>query len=545
MVLGLLAMSLIAAGSRPVVYARHGMVATSQPLAVECGLEALRAGGTAVDAAIATNACLGVTEPTSCGLGGDLFAIVWEPGKKRPAGLDASGRAPLALTAEKVTPTPRGTIPTDAPASWTVPGAADGWFELHGRFGKLPMARVLAPAIRHAEEGFPVSPVIARYWARGARKNASSPGFREVFMPAPREGQIFKNPALARTLRLLAERGRDAFYKGPIAAAIVDFSRRNGGFFAAEDFARHRSDWVEPVSTSYRGHDVWELPPPGQGLSALQILNILEPHDLRSLGRASADFWHLLVEAKKLAYADRARYFAEGVVPVAALLSKEYARRRGLLIDMQRAAAVDPPGDPEQLARPETAYLAAADDRGQMVSLIQSNYTGFGSGHAVPELGFGLQSRGACFALRAGHRNRLAPGKRPFHTIIPAFLSRAGTPLMAFGVMGGDMQPQGHVQVLVNLLDLGMGLQEAGDAARFHHTGSSDPDGTAMSQGGVLHLEDAVPAGVADELLRRGHRIERTDPAAYGGYQAIWRDPETGVYRGATESRKDGFAAGY
>lgn len=537
--------------SRSVVNARHGMVCAAQPLAVQAGVEVLQAGGSAVDAAIAVNACLALMEPTSCGLGGDLFAIVWDPKAGKLVGLNASGRAPLALTIEKVTPEPDGTIPLFSPYAWTVPGCADGWFELHAKYGKLPMSRVLERAIHYADEGFPLSPVIASDWARGAARFKDKPGFAEVFMPggkAPAEGETFRNPALAKTLRLLAGKGRDAYYRGPIAAALVRYSQAHGGFFAPEDFARHRSTWDAPISTDYRGWTVWELPPNGQGLAALQLLNLLENFDLKAMGRESADFWHVMTEAKKLAFADRARYYADPVfakVPVEALLSKEYAKRRAALVDLERAALTDSAGDPVALSRRETTYLCTADESGMMVSLIQSNYTGFGSGYVVPELGFGLQDRGGCFSLQRGHANALEPGKRPFQTIIPAFVTKDGKPLMAFGLMGGDMQPQGHAQIIVNLLDLGMNLQEAGDAIRWHHTGSSEPTGTVMTDGGVLHIEDGLPADVLAELKRRGHVLEPEPVGAYGGYQAIWRDPVTGLYSGATEKRKDGCAQGY
>jgi gamma-glutamyltranspeptidase/glutathione hydrolase len=561
--LGLLAASLMTAGidqttfaargsaTRSVVWAPHGMVCAAQPLAVQVGVDVLKQGGSAVDAAIAVNACLGLMEPTANGLGGDLFAIVWDPKTGKLAGLNASGRAPLALTPDKVAAEPDGTIPVYSPYAWTVPGCADGWFELHHRYGKLPMKRLLEPAIRYATEGFPLSPVIAENWAASVKRFADKPGFKEVFMPgghAPAEGEIFRNPALARTLTLLAEKGRDAYYQGPIAAAIVKFSQANGGFFALEDFARHHSTWDDPISTTYHGYTVWELPPNGQGLAALEMLNILENYDLKSMGRGSADFWHVMVEAKKLAFADRARYYADPAfakIPVAQLLSKDYARQRAALIDMQHAAQTDVPGDVAAINRGGTTYLCTADANGMMVSLIQSNYTGFGSGYVVPELGFGLQDRGAQFSLHAGHPNVLAPGKRPFHTIIPAFVTRDGEPLMAFGLMGGDMQPQGHAQVIVNLLDLGMNLQEAGDAIRFHHTDSSEPTGTVMKDGGILHIEDGLDPQVIGELKRRGHRLESESVGAYGGYQAIWRDARTHSYKGATERRKDGCAQGY
>lgn len=538
------------AATRSPVWAGHGVVASAQPLCTQAGVETLRKGGSAVDAAIATNACLGLMEPTANGLGGDLFAILWDPAQKKVVGLNASGRAPFALTADEVPPLPDGTIPLYSPYGWSVPGCGDGWLELHAKYGKLPLVEVLAPAIRYAEEGFPVSPVIAGNWAASVNRFKDKPGFAEVFLPggrAPKEGERFRNPALAKTLRLLGEKKR-AFWQGEFADAIVAFSKANDGFFGKEDFVRHRSTWDEPMSTSYRGYDVWELPPNTQGLAALQMLNLLEGFDLAKMGRESADFWHVLVEAKKVAYADRARFYADPAfakLPLERLLSKEYAKERAKKIDLRRASREDPPDEELVLNRRETTYLAAADASGLMVSLIQSNYTGFGSGYVVPALGIGIHNRGALFSLKEGHPNVLEPGKRPFQTIIPAFLTKDGQPLMAFGLMGGDMQPQGHVQVVVNLVDFGMNLQEAGDAIRFHHTGSSEPTGTIMKDGGELFLEEGLPEPVLEELMRRGHRIGREPVGAYGGYQAVARDPATGFLLGATEKRKDGAAAGF
>ena len=536
--------------TRSVTYARHGIVAAAHPLAVEIGLDVLKAGGSAVDAAIATNAALGFLEPVSCGLGGDLFAMVWDPKTEALYGLNASGRAPAALAIDKVPATEEGTIPVYSVYSWTVPGCADGWFELHEKFGKLPMEDILGPAAEIAREGAPVPQVIAGGWARGAAKFKDSPGFAEVFMPggnAPAEGEIFANPALADTLDALAVGGCDAYYRGEIAERMVAFSDEVGGFFSLEDLAAHSSEWVEPISTTYRGLTVWELPPNPQGLAALEMLNILEGFDLSAMGRDSTDFWHLLIEAKKLAYEDRAKYYADmqfAEVPVEALLDKGYAAERAKLIDMETAAERAVPGNPA-LENGDTTFLVTADSSGMLVALIQSNYTGFGSGYVVPSLGFGIQDRGALFSLDPDHPNALVPGKRPFHTIIPAFMGSNGVPDTAFGLMGGDMQPQGHVQIVVNLVDFGMNLQEAGDAPRFHHTGSSEPTGTVMNSGGVLHLESGLPMEVYRDLTKRGHRIEEVNPANFGGYQIIHRDPETGVLAGASESRKDGMAAGY
>jgi gamma-glutamyltranspeptidase / glutathione hydrolase len=533
--------------TRSVVFARHGMVAAAHPLAVQIGVDTLKKGGRAVDAAIAVNAALGVMEPMSCGIGGDLFAIVWDAKTARLYGLNASGRCPAALTADKVPAEADGTIPASTPYSWTVPGAVDGWLELHGRFGRLPMADLLAPAIAAARDGVPAPQVIAGLWAHGERLHAGKAGFAAVYLPgghAPREGELFRNPALADTYEAIARGGRDAFYTGKVARDVVAFSKANGGFFSEDDFARHRSDWVDPVSTDYRGVQVFELPPNTQGIAALEMLNILEGFDLKAMGRDSPQLWHTMVEAKKLAYEDRARYIADPAfakVPVEGLIAKDYARARARLMDPARAAARYEAGQPA-LDRGDTTYLAVADGDGNMVSLIQSNYETFGSGYVVD--GFAIQNRGALFDLKPGRPNSLQPGKRPFHTIIPAFAMRDGKPWMAFGLMGGDMQAQGHAQVIVNMVDFGMNLQEAGDAPRFYHSDSSEPTGTVMTRGGVLHLESGVPEEVRRDLVKRGHRVADT-VGTYGGYEAVARDPVTGVPSGATESRKDGCAMGY
>ena len=534
---------------RSVVYARHGMVAAAHPLAVQIGVDVLKKGGNAIDAAIATNAALGLLEPMSCGMGGDLFAIVWDAKTQRLYGLNASGRAPRALTADKVKPDADGTIPESSPFSWTVPGAVDGWFALHDRFGRTPMADLLAPTIQAAREGEPVPEVIAFLWQRGARLFKDKPGYAATYMPggrAPREGEVFRNPDLAKAYEAVARGGRDAFYRGPIAKDLVAFSRRNGGFLAEEDFAADKPDWVEPLSTDYRGVRVFELPPNGQGITALELLNVMETFDLRKMGRDSTAFWHTFVEAKKLVFEDRARFVADPGFhkdSVEWLLSKDYARERARLIDPGRAALRIEAGHPP-LAHGDTTYIAVADGEGNMVSLIQSNYSGFGSGYVAEGWGFALQNRGALFNLQPGLPNSLLPGKRPFHTIIPAFAMKDGKPWLAFGVMGGDMQPQGHAQVIVNLVDFGMNLQEAGDAPRFYHTGSSEPTGTLMTTGGILHLESGVPAQVRRDLVRLGHNVVDT-VGTFGGYEAVLRDPVTGVLAGATESRKDGCALGY
>jgi gamma-glutamyltranspeptidase/glutathione hydrolase len=535
--------------SRSEVIAPHGMAATSQPLATQVALDILKAGGTAVDAAIAANAALGLMEPTGCGIGGDLFAIVWDAENRELTGLNASGRAPAAMTIEHFRENGIESIPPLGPLPVSVPGAVDGWYELHERYGRLSMSEVLAPAIEYARKGFPLSEVIAYYLSRGEPYYAEYPNFAATYMPGgrvPRKGELFSNPRLADTYEAIAAGGRDAFYKGEIARKIDAFMTEQGGLLRYEDLANHRSEWVTPVSTSYRGWDVYELPPSGQGIAALQILNTLEAYDIRAMGFGSADYIHVLVEAKKLAYEDRAKYYADmdfADVPVDRLISKEYAAERRKLISTTKASRSLPAGD-AKLDDGDTIYLTVADKEGNMVSLIQSNYRGMGSGMVPGDLGFMLQDRAELFSLDPDHANALQPGKRPFHTIIPAFVMKDGEPLMSFGVMGGSMQPQGHVQIIVNILDFGMNLQEAGDAARVRHGGSSQPTGETMTDGGTVFLEDGFSEETRRALEELGHTLGDSD-GSFGGYQAILRDHEEGVYYGASEVRKDGQAAGY
>ncbi|MGE3308393.1 MAG: gamma-glutamyltransferase [Limisphaerales bacterium] len=536
--------------TRSVVVARNGMACTSHPLATQAALGILRDGGSAVDAAIAANACLGLMEPTGNGVGGDLFALVWDAKSGSLHGLNGSGRSARGIDLAWFAERGITRIPKYGPLPVTVPGCVDGWFTLHGRFGVLPMAAVLAPAIRYAREGFPVTEVIAEDWRRNAEILKEYPNFADVYMPggrAPRAGEMFRNPRLAGTLERLASEGRDYFYRGEAARVMADFLKRQGGVLTVEDFAAHTSDWVTPISTRYRGYDVWEIPPNGQGLSVLQMLNILEGYDLKSMGWGSTKAIHAFVEAKKVAYEDRARHFGDPAfsrIPVAELLDKGYAANRRALISMEKAAARYDAGE-VALKEGDTIYLTVADSAGNVVSLIQSNYRGMGSGMVPDGLGFGFQDRGEAFVLKAGHPNSFAPGKRPFHTIIPAMVTLDGKPWLSFGVMGGDMQPQGHVQILMNLIDFGMGLQEAGDAPRIYHTGSSEPTGEVMRDGGILNLEEGFPRESVRDLVALGHRVSRTTPGAFGGYQAIRIDAENGVYHGASESRKDGQAAGY
>ena len=533
--------------TRSEVIAQHGMACTSQPLATQVALDVLKAGGNAIDAAIAANAVLGLVEPTGNGIGGDLFAIVWDAESGQLYGLNASGKSPQSLSLEYFKEKGFEKIPSYGPLPVSVPGCVDGWFELHGKFGSMNMDQILKPAITYAREGFPLTELIAHYWAGNARSLSKYPNVSEVYMPggkAPAKGEIFKNPYLANTLELIARGGRDAFYKGEIAHTIDAFMKEQGGFLSYEDLANHSSEWVEPVSTHYRGYDVWELPPNGQGIAALQILNILEGYNVASMGFGSSEYVHLFVEAKKLAFEDRAKYYADPAfnnLPVEELISKEYAAQRRELIRPGRASRNLDAGEVEH---GNTIYMTVAEEQGNMISLIQSNYRGLGSGMCPPGLGFILQDRGELFTFEEGHYNVFEPGKRPFHTIIPAFITKDGLPWMSFGVMGGAMQPQGHAQIVVNMIDFGMNLQEAGDAARIRHDGSSQPTGSKMTDGGVVNLESGIPYEAIRDLVRKGHNVQYS-VGGYGGYQAILWDKENKVYYGASESRKDGQAAGY
>ena len=507
--------------TRSDVIAPRAMAATSHPLATQVALDIMRRGGNAIDAAIAANAALGLMEPTGNGIGGDLFAIVWDARTKSLHGLNASGRSPRSLTLEWLVEQGHTSIPKYGPLPVSVPGTVDGWFELHGRFGRLPMQDILQPTIEYARNGHPVHQYIQYGWRRNVERLSGYPGFVEQMTiegRAPEVGEMWRNPNLANTLERIAKEGRDVFYKGDIARIIGDYMQANGGFLSYEDLATHQSSWVTPESVNYRGYDVWELPPNGQGIAALQMLNILERHDVAAMGFGSADYIHLFLEAKKLAFEDRARFYADPDymdVSVAALLSDDYATERDGLIDMRKAATEFPHGDPEVLREGDTIYLTTADADGNMVSLIQSNYRGMGSGMTPPGLGFVLQDRGELFSLDAGHPNAYAPGKRPFHTIIPAFITKDGKPWVSFGLMGGDMQPQGHVQIVVNLIDFGMGLQEAGDAPRIYHWGSSKPTGESMRDGGVTALETGFVYSVVRELIHRGQTVQ-VDVGNYG-----------------------------
>ncbi|PXX96206.1 gamma-glutamyltransferase [Marinifilum breve] len=533
--------------TRSEVIAKNGMACTSQPLATHVALDILKSGGNAVDAAIAANATLGLMEPTGCGIGGDIFVILWDAKTKKLYGLNGSGRSPKSLTLDYLKQNTNGKIPAYGPLPVSVPGCVDGWFTIHKKFGKLDMEKILQPAITYAKEGFPVSELIAYYMNGSAKRLKKYPGFAETYMPngkMPQKGEIFKNPFLANTYEKIAKDGRDAFYKGDIAKSIAKYIKEQGGFLSYEDLASHKSEWVDPISVNYRGCTVWELPPNGQGTAALQILNILKYYDIAKMGFGSTDYLHTFIEAKKLAFEDRAKFYTDpdfSEIPIKELISNEYALERKELIDPNKAAREYPAGELEQ---GNTIYLTVADKEGNMVSLIQSNYRGMGSGMTPKGLGFVLQDRGELFSLNEDHANVYAPGKRPFHTIIPAFITKDEKPFISFGLMGGAMQPQGHAQIVVNLIDFGMNLQEAGDAPRIRHEGSSQPTGTKMKDGGWVNLESGIAYQSIRELMQKGHKIKYST-GGFGGYQAIMFDEKNSVYYGASESRKDGQAAGY
>ncbi|MEQ9297375.1 MAG: gamma-glutamyltransferase [Cyclobacteriaceae bacterium] len=535
--------------TRSEVIAQNGMAATSQPLATQAALDILKKGGTAMDAAIAANAMLGLVEPHACGIGGDVFAIIWDAETQQLYGFNGSGRAPEKLTMDYFKEKEMDNIPFMGPLPVTVPGCVDGWFAMHERFGKLPMQEILQPSIDYGNDGFPVSEVIAWQMNNQWERRQDFPGFRETYMPngerTPRKGEIFTNSGLANTYDKIAKGGRKAFYEGDIARTIDKYMKENDGFLSYKDMKNHTSEWIDPVSTNYRGYDVWELPPNGQGIAALQMLNIMEGYDIREMGFGSKEYLHVITEAKKLAYEDRAKFYADAAfndIPVDWLISKDYANERRALIDMEKAAREYPAGEIE---KGNTTYLTVADKDGNMVSLIQSIYAEFASGMVPTGLGFVLQNRGQQFNVQdPDHFNSLAKGKRPFHTIIPAFVTKDGQPFMSFGLMGGAVQPQGHAQIIANIIDFDMNIQEAGDAPRMRHTGSSQPTGSTMTRGGTLNLESGFDYEVIRELEMLGHRIEFS-VGPYGGYQAIKFDPVNKVYYGASESRKDGQAAGY
>ena len=531
--------------SRSEVLASNGMAATSHPLATQTAISVLKNGGNAIDAAIAANAVLGLVEPTGCGIGGDLFAIVWSADDKKLYGLNSSGPAPIKISIEEITSKGLDAIPPYGPLPVTVPGAVAGWVELHKKFGIMDFNLLFQNAIEYAEKGFPVTEVVAYYLKLSSENFINYPNFIKTWMPdgkIPSKGEIFKNPNLASTYKKIASSYGEDFYKGTIANEIVNFINNQGGYFSLEDLSDFKPEWIDPVSTNYRGYDVWELPPNGQGIAALQMLNILENYNIKDLGFGSAEYIHLFTEAKKIAYEDRALYYADpnfSDIPLKTLISKEYAKERLKLINLKKSSKSYNAG---LLEEGDTIYLTVADKYGNMVSLIQSNYRGMGSGMVPNDLGFMLQDRGEMFSLDPNHMNSLIGGKRPFHTIIPAFITKNNIPLVSFGLMGGAMQPQGHAQIVINLIDFKMNLQEAGDAPRIRHAGSSQPTGEKMIDGGYLSLEKGISEVEISKLKKLGHKFQY-DLGGFGGYQAIML--KDNVYIGASESRKDGHASGY
>jgi gamma-glutamyltranspeptidase/glutathione hydrolase len=543
--------------TRSPVIAKNAMAATAQPLATLVAIDILKKGGSAMDAAIAANATLGLVEPMACGIGGDIFAIVWDPKSRSLHGYNGSGRSPKGQSLEqfKARLGGRTQIPQRGALTLSVPGAVEGWFTLQEKFGRLPMQDVLAPAISYAREGHPVSQYVAMHWQENMDAFAASKDIEELenakktFLidgVAPREGQIFRNTNLACTYEAIANGGRAEFYKGALARKMDNYLKSIRAPLGYEDLASHTGNWIDPVSINYRGYDIFELPPNGQGAAALQMLKIIEGFDVRAMGAGSADALHLMIEAKRLAYEDLAKFYADpdfADIPMKELLSDEYAAERRTLIDMKSASRDVGPGEPK-LIDGDTTYLAVADSDGMMVSLIQSNFRGMGSGLVPRDLGFMFQNRGELFSLEAGTANLYAPGKRPFHTIIPGFVMKDGAPWMAFGVMGGDMQPQGHMQVLSNMIDFDMNVQEAGDFMRFRHYGGSEPTGERAVGTGTVEIESGASGDVLAELARRGHSFA-PGSRAFGGHQAVLYDHENGTYWGASEMRKDGEAIGY
>ena len=530
--------------SRSEVIAENGMAATSHPLATQTAIDVLKEGGNAIDAAIAANAVLGLVEPTGCGIGGDLFAIVWDAKTKKLYGLNSSGPAPKDMNIDFIKNQGLDKIPAYGPLPVTVPGAVAGWVALHKKFGSADFNGIFNNAISYAENGFPVSELVAYYLEGSANRFKNYPNFSNIWMKngrTPDKGEIFTNKELATTYKKIASSYGQDFYSGDIAKSIADFIQSQGGLLTIKDLANFEPEWIEPVSSNYRGYDIWELPPNGQGIAALQILNILENFNISSMELDSAEYIHLFTEAKKLAYEDRAKYYADpnfSDVPTSELISKNYASIRTKLINKNKAATRFDAG----LEDGDTIYLTVADKFGNMVSLIQSNYRGMGSGMVPKDLGFMLQDRGEMFSLNPNHKNSLVGGKRPFHTIIPAFITKDDMPFISFGLMGGAMQPQGHAQVVINLIDFNMNLQEAGDAPRIRHVGSSQPTGEIMLDGGYISLESGFSDQTRQELLNKGHKL-KYDKGGFGGYQAIML--KDGVYYGASESRKDGQASGY
>ncbi|KAB7706521.1 gamma-glutamyltransferase [Bacillus aerolatus] len=521
--------------TRSVVHAPNGMAASSQPLASMTGLQILQQGGNAFDAAIAAAAVLTVVEPMQTGLGGDMFALIYNQKNKRVEALNGSGRAPFKSSRDYYLSQGYTKVPETGILSITTPGTVDGWAEVLEKHGTMTFAEVLQPAIEYAEKGFPVSEIIAAQWRRAEpllKQNKEASEYYLIEGRAPREGEIFKNPKLADTLKAIAEGGRDAFYKGKIAREIAEYVEKQGGFLSYEDLAAHSSTWVEAISTNYRGHDVYQLPPNGQGVATLSMLNILENFDFKNVEHNSSEYIHLLTEVKKFAYADRDCFIADpdfAPVPVEKMLCKQYALSRSQQIDRLHPMTNESPGF--ELVG-DTVYLSVVDKDRNVISFINSLFTPFGSGVVAGETGVFLQNRAVGFSLEESHLNTLEPGKRTLHTIIPALVMKDEKPYFSFGVMGGDMQPQGQVQVLLNHLEYGMNVQEAGESPRFRHSANG------------LALESEISSKTRLELMEKGH-VVTSGLDYFGGYQGILIDPKTNMLQGGSDPRKDGCAIGY
>jgi gamma-glutamyltranspeptidase / glutathione hydrolase len=522
--------------TRSIAFATNGMIATSQALASAAGLKALQDGGNAIDAAITAAAVLSVVEPSMTGIGGDLFAILWDGKAKTLHALDSCGRSAFAATADEYARRGWQQMPGAGPLAVNVPGVIEGWHQLLNRFGTISFANALQPAIRYASDGFPVQEIIAADWKASEQRLAADAAAARTFLPrghAPLAGEIFANPNLARSLEVIAQDGRDAFYTGPIARALAADMKARNGLLDEQDFARHTADWVDTISTNYRGYDLHEMPPSTQGFVALEMLNILEGFDIKALGHNTADYLHIVTEAKRIAFADRAAYLADrdamptGVLDT--LISKDYANDRRGEINMNKAGAFDPAA--VFADRGDTVYLTAADGEGNVISLIQSLFASFGAGIVAGDTGIALQNRGSGFTLAAGHPNQIGPHKRPLHTLVPAMLCKNGKPLVSFGVMGGDNQAQAHAQIVTKLVDFGMDVQRAGEAARMRH-------------GDLLWLESGIADDVRRALEARGHTVG-DGRGMMGGFQGIMIDPDSGVLMGGSDPRKDGLAIGW
>jgi gamma-glutamyltranspeptidase/glutathione hydrolase len=536
--------------SRSVAFGTNGMVATSEPLATSAGINALKEGGTAIDAAIAANAMLGLVEPCSCGVGGDLFAIIWNPKSKKLEAINASGPSSNAIDIDRIANEYK-ILPQRGGVTVTVPGCVKGWEYLYQKFGKLDLKEIFKPSINYALDGFPVSETIAKQWALESNVLKTYPSFANTYLPngsPPKAGTIYRNENLAKLYQVISSEGLSTFYNSDISKEIVKSVQKLNGYMTDDDLKRFSPDWIDPVSTKYRDYDVWEIGPNNQGLTVLQMLNILEFFDFHKFdGPSDPRYLHILIEAKRLAFEDRAKYYSDpkfNDLPIEHLISKGYAEDLAKKINPNKVLKIDPHSTDISYGG-DTVYLTVADRDGLMVSLIQSNYRGFGSGVIVEKYGFGLQSRGELFSLNKNHANRIDKAKRPFHTIIPGFLTKGNVPLFSFGVMGADMQPQGHTQILVNLIDFGLNIQQCGDMPRVRHEGSSNPKGELSVSYGKSFSEFSLPKESLDYLLKLGHNIEYSNDGLFGGYQSIWRDPDSLVYSGASESRKDGLALGY